>query len=400
SRPSRRDEPETPQGAEPERIAKRLARAGISSRRDAEEMILAGRVKVNGVVLTSPAQNVTAADVIHIDNELLPAIERTRLFLFHKPSGVVTTNRDPQGRKTVFDVLPTSLPRLITVGRLDINTEGLMLLTNDGGLARLLELPTTGWTRRYRARVHGKVDEQKLRDLKDGIAVDGVFYGSIEASLDREQGSNAWLTISLREGKNREVKNVLGALGLDVSRLIRVSFGPFQLGELAEGAVHELKGRMLRDQLGERLIEEAGANFDAPVLTEFSNAPVRKRDEFRDERPAPQRGRRAEIGEGGLIKGRKRDREERRGEALDRLQTTKPSFGGKGGRKERTEKPFEAPRSRSANVWMATGARPVGKKPAIDDNPKTGERPRSGPSRDGQTRRGPSDRPRRPRKDD
>jgi 23S rRNA pseudouridine2605 synthase len=204
-------------------------------------MVLAGRVKVNGVVLTTPAHNVSPGDVIHIDNELLPPIERTRLFLFHKPAGVVTTNRDPEGRKTVFDVLPSELPRLITVGRLDINTEGLLLLTNDGGLARLLELPTTGWLRRYRVRVHGKVDEKRLLELKDGIAVDGVFYGSIEASLDREQGSNAWLTISLREGKNREVKNVLGALGLEVSRLIRVSFGPFQLGELPEGAVQEVK---------------------------------------------------------------------------------------------------------------------------------------------------------------
>ena len=387
--------------AEPERIAKRLARAGISSRRDAEDMVLAGRVKVNGVVLTTPAHNVSPGDVIHIDNELLPPIERTRLFLFHKPGGVVTTNRDPEGRKTVFDVLPADLPRLITVGRLDINTEGLMLLTNDGGLARLLELPTTGWLRRYRARVHGKVDEKRLHELKDGIAVDGVFYGSIEASLDREQGSNAWLTISLREGKNREVKNVLGALGLEVSRLIRVSFGPFQLGELPEGAVQELKGRMLRDQLGERLIEEAGANFDAPIVNEFSNSPVRARDQEHGDDQAPRRERRGEIGEGGLIKGRKRDRDDRRSDALDRLQTTRPAFGGRkegsgfGGRKDKAaEKPFEPPRARSSNVWMASGARPVGKKKPEDDKPGSGGRPRKD-----QPRGGPSSRPRGPRKD-
>jgi 23S rRNA pseudouridine2605 synthase len=385
-----RSEPDAT-STEPERIAKRLARAGISSRRDAEDMVLAGRVKVNGVVLTTPAHNVQPGDVIHIDNELLPPIERTRLFLFHKPGGVVTTNRDPEGRKTVFDVLPPDLPRLITVGRLDINTEGLLLLTNDGGLARLLELPTTGWLRRYRARVHGKVDEKRLHDLKDGIAVDGVFYGSIEASLDREQGSNAWLTISLREGKNREVKNVLGALGLEVSRLIRVSFGPFQLGELPEGAVQELKGRTLRDQLGERLIEEAGANFDAPIVNEFSNAPVRARQEDRSDDAAPRRERRGEIGEGGLIKGRKRefrDLDDRRSDALDRLQTSRPSFGnrkeGFGGKDKKSEKPFEQPRARSSNVWMASGARPVGKKKPADDKPKSGP---------------PSGRPRRPRRD-
>ncbi|TIR76465.1 MAG: rRNA pseudouridine synthase, partial [Mesorhizobium sp.] len=245
--------------------AKRLARAGIASRRDAEELIAAGRVKVNGKVLSSPALNVMPDDVIHLDGTEIPPIERTRLFLFHKPAGVVTTNRDPEGRKTVFNVLPADLPRLMTVGRLDINTEGLLLLTNDGGLSRVLELPATGWLRRYRVRVHGKVEESKLTALRDGIAVDGVFYGSVEASLDREQGSNAWLTIGLREGKNREVKNILGALGLEVTRLIRISYGPFQLNELPEGHVLEIKGRTLREQLGERLVEESGANFDAEI---------------------------------------------------------------------------------------------------------------------------------------
>ncbi|WP_292154598.1 pseudouridine synthase, partial [Mesorhizobium sp.] len=215
-------------------------------------------------------------DVIHLDGTEIPPIERTRLFLFHKPAGVVTTNRDPEGRKTVFDVLPADLPRLMTVGRLDINTEGLLLLTNDGGLSRVLELPATGWLRRYRVRVHGKVEESKLTALRDGIAVDGVFYGSVEASLDREQGSNAWLTIGLREGKNREVKNILGALGLEVTRLIRISYGPFQLNELPEGHVLEIKGRTLREQLGERLVEESGANFDAEIQKPFSNKPVRR----------------------------------------------------------------------------------------------------------------------------
>src|SRR5690606_17286354 len=234
-------------------------------RREAEALIAAGRVKLNGKVLDTPAFNVSAADSIEIDGVPIPTIERTRLFLFHKPAGVVTTNRDPEGRRTVFDVLPEGLPRLITVGRLDINTEGLLLLTNDGGLARVLELPQTGWLRRYRVRVHGEVDEARLAALKEGIAVNGVFYGAIEAALERKQGTNAWLLVGLREGKNREVKNVMAALGLEVTRLIRVSFGPFQLAELAEGEVRELKGRLLRDQLGPRLIEEAGANFDAPA---------------------------------------------------------------------------------------------------------------------------------------
>ena len=356
---------------EGERIARRLARAGIASRRDAEDLIAAGRVKVNGKVLASPAFNVSPGDIIHLDGMEIPPAERTRLFLFHKPVGVVTTNRDPEGRKTVFDVLPAELPRLMTIGRLDINTEGLLLLTNDGGLSRVLELPATGWLRRYRVRVHGKVEEKALAGLAEGIAVDGVFYGAVEASLERTQGSNAWLTIGLREGKNREVKNILGALGLEVTRLIRISYGPFQLGELPEGHVLEIKGRTLRDQLGERLIEEAGANFEAEIAKPFSNRPVR-RAEARDDEPRrptkPLRdGDHRPIGEGGLIKARKR-RENSRDEALGKLSTKPDRFGGKpafgekrGGRKEREQRPIEPPGQRRANVWMAPGARPQSK---------------------------------------
>lgn len=369
-----------------ERIAKRLARAGLASRRDAEELIAAGRVKVNGKVLSSPAFNVMQGDIIHLDGMEIPPIERTRLFLFHKPAGVVTTNRDPEGRKTVFDVLPADLPRLMTVGRLDINTEGLLLLTNDGGLSRVLELPATGWLRRYRVRVHGKVEESALAGLREGIAVDGVFYGAVEATLDREQGSNAWLTLGLREGKNREVRNILGALGLDVTRLIRISYGPFQLNDLPEGHVLEIKGRMLRDQLGERLVEESGANFDAEITKPFSNKPVRRSERPAEEesraRPARE-GDRRPIGEGGLIKNRKR-REGSRDEALGKLSTRpggdfagrgsgqdrgdrpartpfagKPAHGGKKG--EREQRPLEPPGQRKANVWMAPGARPMGK---------------------------------------
>src|SRR6266571_3397833 len=251
---------------EGERIAKRIARAGLCSRREAEQWILAGRVEVNGKQIASPALDVSAADRIRVDGKALPQRERTRLFLYHKPRGLVTSARDPQGRPTIFERLPKQLPRLVSVGRLDLNSEGLLLLTNDGGLARVLELPKTGWLRRYRVRAHGSVSQAALDALAAGITVDGIRYGAIEARLDREQGSNVWLTFAMREGKNREIRNVLGALGLQVNRLIRISFGPFQLRELAEGAVEEVGTRVLREQIGERIAQEAGADFVAPVL--------------------------------------------------------------------------------------------------------------------------------------
>ncbi len=260
-----------------DRIAKVIARAGLCSRREAEKLISQGRVAVNGVVLASPAVTVTAADAVTVDGAPLKARERTRLWLFHKPRGLVTSNRDPQGRATIFSVLPADLPRVMTVGRLDINTEGLLLLTNDGGLARVLELPSTGWLRRYRVRVHGRVSQADLDRLARGVTVDGMIYGAVQAHLDRQQGSNCWLTIGLREGKNREVRKILEHLGLTVTRLIRVSYGPFQLGELAAGAVQEVKGRVLRDQLGSRLAAAAGADFDAPLRQpEPADAPAKR----------------------------------------------------------------------------------------------------------------------------
>jgi len=249
-----------------ERIAKAIARAGLASRREAEEWIAAGRVAVNGEVIRSPALNVTGNDRISVDGEPLPARERTRLFLYHKPRGLITTHADPRGRPTIFQRLPNNLPRLISVGRLDFNTEGLLLLTNDGALARVLELPATGWLRRYRVRAHGAVTQQQLDELRDGVTVEGIRYGPIEAGLDRVQGSNLWLTFAMREGKKREVRNVLGHLGLVVTRLIRVSFGPFQLGDLATGAIEEVRTRVLREQLREQLIALAGSNFSAPVI--------------------------------------------------------------------------------------------------------------------------------------
>jgi len=283
-----------------ERIAKVVSRAGLASRRDAEQWIVQGRVTVNGRIINSPALDVTANDVVTVDGNPLPPRERTRLFLFHKPRGLMTTHADPEGRPTVFDNLPEGLPRLISIGRLDFNTEGLLLLTNDGGLARALELPDTGWLRRYRVRAHGEVTQAQLDELKNGIEVDGVKYGPIDATLERDQGANVWLVFAIREGKNREVRNVLAHLGLEVNRLIRVSYGPFQLGELAEGQVEEIKTRVLREQLGEKIAALAGADFTRPINGE----PGAK---FEDEETDAPRGKKPfkPAGKSGLIADRK-----------------------------------------------------------------------------------------------
>jgi 23S rRNA pseudouridine2605 synthase len=253
------------------RIAKVMARAGLCSRREAESWIGEGRVALNGMSLTNPAVNVQPGDSVTIDGEPLVQRARTRLFLFHKPRGLVTTARDPEGRPTVFNFLREHWPdgpRVVSIGRLDINTEGLLLLTNDGGLARILELPSTGWIRRYRVRANGVTDQAVLDKLRQGLTLDGVHYAGIEAKLDRVQGANSWLTIGLREGKNREIKRVLEHLGLYVNRLIRLSFGPFQLGDIAEGAIEEVRTRVLRDQLGPTLTEAAGADFLSPLEIE------------------------------------------------------------------------------------------------------------------------------------
>jgi len=235
--------------SEGERIAKWLARAGRASRRDAERLIAEGRVRLNNAPVTHPATFVAAGDLVQVDGAIVDPPERARLWRYHKPPGQVTTHRDPQGRPTVFEKLPPILPRVVSVGRLDLTSEGLLLLTNDGALARKLELPATGWLRRYRVRVHGNVDERSLAVLARGVTIDGVRYGSIDAGLDSRRGENAWLAVSLREGRNREVRRVMAHLGLAVTRLIRVAYGPFQLGALPRGAVEEVPARVLRDQL-------------------------------------------------------------------------------------------------------------------------------------------------------
>jgi 23S rRNA pseudouridine2605 synthase len=238
-----------PDGERGERIAKWLARAGIASRREAEVLLAEGRVKLNNTPVTHPATFVGPGDLVVVNGRLVDAPERTRLWRYHKPEGLMTTHRDPQGRPTVFEKMPAGMPRVVSVGRLDLNSEGLLLLTNDGALARRLELPATGWIRRYRVRVFGAVEPAALTALARGVTVDGVRYGPIEAGLDSRKGDNCWLTVGLREGRNREVRRVMAHLGLQVSRLIRTSYGPFQLGQLARGAVEEIPAKVLREQL-------------------------------------------------------------------------------------------------------------------------------------------------------
>jgi 23S rRNA pseudouridine2605 synthase len=232
-----------------DRIAKYLARAGVASRRDAEKLLAEGRVRLNNEAVIHPATFVGVGDLVTIDGKLVDTPDRTRLWRYHKPEGLVTTHRDPEGRPTVFDKLRQQLPRVISVGRLDLTSEGLLLLTNDGALARMLELPATGWIRRYRVRVHGAVDPKKLAALVKGVTIDGTHYAPIEAGLDAKKGENAWLTVSLREGRNREIRKVMAHLGLDVTRLIRIAYGPFQLGNLPRGGIEEVPTRVLRQQL-------------------------------------------------------------------------------------------------------------------------------------------------------
>jgi 23S rRNA pseudouridine2605 synthase len=327
-----------------ERIAKRLARAGVCSRRDAERLIAEGRVSVNGRVLDTPAVVVRAGDRILFDGRPVPDPEPTRLWRYHKPEGLVTTARDEKGRPTVFDRLPPELPRVVSVGRLDLTSEGLLLLTNDGELARRLELPATGWMRRYRVRVHGTVDEDRLTGLSRGVDVEGVRYGPIEAVLEKVQGSNAWLMVGLREGKNREIRKVMEHLGLSVTRLIRTAYGPFQLGKLGRGEVEEVPARVIRDQ-----IPDFAPPPDRETREARAAAPTRRRPapSPRPPHPGPLPG-----GERGRAEGPSRAarqaRHEERGPAPGRARPGEPRRepgGGRGGERREERRPAP-PRAR------------------------------------------------------
>lgn len=267
------------ESAKPVRIAKAIADAGLCSRREAERWIEAGRVALNGKTLDTPAVTVTAKDKVLVDGNPLPEKESVRLWRYHKPRGLMTTHNDPEGRKTVFETLPKDMPRVVSIGRLDYSTEGLMLLTNSGELARHLELPSTGWLRKYRVRAKGRVTPDRLEALKSGVHIDGIKYGEIDARLDREQGANLWLTVGLREGKNREVKQIATHLGLEVNRLIRISFGPFTLGDLNPGTVEEVKLATLAEQLGPKIAGELGirAPGKTPVRPRTKKPPMGRR---------------------------------------------------------------------------------------------------------------------------
>jgi 23S rRNA pseudouridine2605 synthase len=335
-----------------DRIAKTLSRAGIASRREAERMIEEGRVSVNGAVITSAALNVTPADRITVDGKPLGAPEPARLWLYHKPTGLVATDSDEKGRATIYDGLPADMPRVMSVGRLDLNSEGLLLLTNDGGVKRFLELPSTGWLRRYRVRVNGRPTEEVLEPLRKGIIADGEPFQPMEVVLDRQKGANAWLTVGLREGKNREIRRAMDEIGLSVNRLIRVSYGPFQLGDLKAGAVEEIRRKVLRDQLG----PEADTLLGGPIA-----APTEVKRGFK--RRVPHKGEFGGPGQPGLPKPR---------EEMDDVRGKR----GQGAKPAKSYRPPKAERDAARKAaGMAVSAKPRtfrsgGAKPGAPAGPK------------------------------
>lgn len=403
------DKTQTPDDNKPERIAKRIARSGVCSRRDAERMIAEGLVKLNGKVLDSPAVTVTDEDEIYVNGKPLPEKEKPRLWRLFKKRGLVTSHRDEQGRDTVFEHLPSYVPRVISVGRLDLNSEGLLLLTNDGELARYLELPATGWARRYRVRVHGRIEEEKLKQLEDGVTVDGINYGSIHAEVDVQKGSNAWMTVTLREGKNREIRRVMEHLGWPVTRLMRVSYGPFQLGSLAPGDCEEITGKVMKEQLAaffkgdyskvseKKSVARGGTSRPKAPRTVFGQPAQRKRpqggpganaqtDENEDKRDgtprsgparkgprigaAPRAGGRGKPAAGS---GRQeRDMREERGDA----RPTNKGRGryGSGGKAAGTDDRSSEGRGRGGKGRAAGGFNDVRNKPASKQTSKSGGR--------------------------
>ncbi len=365
----------TPEG---ERIAKVLSRAGVASRREAERMIELGHVKVNGKLITSPALNVTAKDRITVNGEPLAEAEPARLWLYYKPEGLVTSNADEKGRDTVFDHLPEDLPRVMSIGRLDLNSEGLLLLTNDGELKRRLELPSTGWLRKYRVRINGNPTDVDLEPLRKGITVDEERFQPMLVVLDRIQGANAWLTIGLREGKNREIRRALNAIGLTVNRLIRISYGPFRLGDLAPGDVEEVKGRVLRDQLGE-----------GPTVDDAKPARLRTTSSKRPEgKPAPatQSAGLRELSEAwsAAIKPRPAAPKARNASAAKPAAAHKSASAKPGTRKPReidSADPAKRTRAASAKPFAKPAAKPADKpaaKPARRSPAKPGLKPATG----------------------
>jgi 23S rRNA pseudouridine2605 synthase len=411
SPPESKSSPEPAGQAEPagERIAKVVARAGIASRRDVEAMIAEGRVRLNGRVLDTPAVVVGESDRIEVDGEPLPLRERTRLWLFHKPRGLVTTFRDPEGRPTVFDALPEDLPRVVAVGRLDINTEGLLLLTNDGGLARTIAHPETGWMRRYRVRAHGDVSQASLDQLAKGVTIDDMEYGPVEAMLDRVQGDNSWLTLGLREGKNREVKRILEHLGLRVNRLIRLSFGPFQLGDLEPGLIEEVKTRVLKDQLGATLAEAASVDFASPVREPIApfGKPTRADEAGPGRKPGQRQPRARDESETRRSRpsGHSGGREDRPSFSRDGQRSPRGAGFGGADRPQRSERPYAGERpnreDRPPGRERSPGERPFGGgRPSFAGQNRASERPQGRPSvaprstawRDGEE----MERPRRP----
>jgi 23S rRNA pseudouridine2605 synthase len=371
-----------------ERIAKVMARAGLCSRRDAEAWIANGRVTLNGKVLTSAAINVGKKDAVLVDGQPLPEKQLTRVWLYYKPKGLMTTSYDPEGRATVFDNLPADMPRVISVGRLDLNSEGLLLLTNDGELARKLELPTTAWIRRYRVRVNGRFDPKLLEGLKDGIEIDGVRYGSIEAAFERQQGANAWLTMALTEGKNREIRRICQHFGWPVSRLIRVGYGPFVLGDMEPGQVQEVKGKLLQTQLrfGNDWRAEKAAEVEleaAPSRPVFNRGPDKKtRDKLRD---APRERKREERAQPAQKSERRAPRPQHAEEEAPRPRRLQRADLPRWSERPRQEEAPEGERPQRHRIELKPKERRE-QKPRTEsgDRPRWSERPRQDVRADGE----------------